>query len=648
MLLLLAALLAVPAAAATRPPAIRGLFVGIDKYLYSGPDNQFNDLRGAVGDVGRIKQALRTAYRLDLDQAAAGSCRSENAVSITLTDQCATRDAILGSLQKQIDASRPGDTLVFYYAGHGSIIADDQVFDQASGVNDTILPTDARKPGAQTDGDILDRELRGYVDEATAKGVNVVTIFDSCDSGTAVRAGPIDNDPGEDRAAPGILAKKLVRPAPPIARGPGGGYRVHLAAAADGQVAREVGTVDNQRAGVFTTALAQTIVAMPNATFGDIMAEVGLRVAEGGRPGQVPQIEGAVSATMGGKERSTPLFDATLRNGEVSLAAGELSGMTTGSTFALFASASDALTEGGAPLTTGAVTAVDATTATLKLDASPLAALPVRLIAREINHAYGNATLAVRIGGDRQVDRAAVAKALAGVSFVRIAEPATFAVDVIMDRKPLAFLTAIDGTQIARLGPADAAGFGDTLRGALQKVMRVQALVALRTTAGATAPGFCIDNDIDYDQRRCPQSGAGKPFALASGAKAKLTVTNTAATPRYLYVYAIDGGYEVNLLLPSGGGKDPPLAPNTSVNVTVQPDRPGRYRFVTIATDAPIGSARALEQSATGARDPGACRSALERLVCEAASGTRDPSVPRVGAWIATVTDVIVAEGKKP
>ena len=63
-LLCLLALLAIPAATAgapARPPVIRGLFVGIDKYLYSkptNPDADFRDLKGAVGDVGRIKAAF--------------------------------------------------------------------------------------------------------------------------------------------------------------------------------------------------------------------------------------------------------------------------------------------------------------------------------------------------------------------------------------------------------------------------------------------------------------------------------------------------------------------------------------------------------------------------------------------------------------
>lgn len=643
----LSALLLVPSPA--RAGTVHALFVGIDKYQYSRtnvPSADFGDLAGAVGDVGRIKAAFATAYGLKLDRPANGQCSSKNATSITLTNLCATRAAILGSLQAQIDAAKAGDTVLFYYAGHGSQIADDQKFDQASGDNDTILPADARKPGAESDNDILDREMKGFIDEANAKGVNVVTIYDSCDSGTGTRAGPFDDDPGEDRAAPILVVKSIQRPPPPLMRGPGGGYRVHLAASADGSVAREVAlSADGGRAGVFTSALAKTLVAMPGATFADIMAEVSLLVAEGGRAGQVPQIEGEVNATFGGKRAAAPLFDAASAADGVALAAGELSGVTTGSTYALFARASDALATTATPLAIATVGTVGPTSAQLRLDGAPAKPLPGRLVARERNHAFGTTTLAVRIGARDEPDLTRVQQALAKLPFVKISDQATLAIDVMLDEDSTTYLGTVGGSPIANLGPVSAANFADRTEAALRKVLRAQGLLALRTAAGASEalPGFCIANDLDYDARRCPQPGPGKPFSLAPGAQAKVGVVNRAEGPRYLYVYAIDETYEVNLLIPSGSGKDPPLAPNFSVSALVKPDGPGRYWFVTIASDTPIASAQALEQ--TGARDPGACRTALERLVCEAASGSRDPTVPRVGAWTATVTEVVVRRG---
>lgn len=106
--LVLAALLA--AVAAPVNAEIRAVFVGIDKYRFSRanpetPEANFRDLSGAVRDVGTIKDALRRAYALDLDRGLPGQCQSANQVSITLTDYCATKAAILEAWNRQIDAS---------------------------------------------------------------------------------------------------------------------------------------------------------------------------------------------------------------------------------------------------------------------------------------------------------------------------------------------------------------------------------------------------------------------------------------------------------------------------------------------------------------------------------------------------------------
>jgi len=291
---MIAALLAALAPDTAAAAKVRALFVGIDDYQYSsdkGFDNDFKSLRGTVNDVGNVKAAIERAYRLGLDTPA-GDCRSANAVSITLTNRCATRAAIFAALDDRIRASAPSDTLLFFFAGHGAQFVDSG-FDQASGLHDTILPTDAREPGAAASSDILDRDFRLLIDAATARGVNFVTIFDSCNSGTATRDFAAE---GESRAAPMLVignararsgserpfiaARAADPPQPPAGGGPARtGYRVHLAAAADGQVAREVPAAPRgaqaspggaagpaTRSGVFSTALAQAIVALPGWT----------------------------------------------------------------------------------------------------------------------------------------------------------------------------------------------------------------------------------------------------------------------------------------------------------------------------------------------------------------------------------------------
>jgi hypothetical protein len=612
--------------------AIRAVFVGVDSYLYSQTNVEsadFKDLRGAVADSRHIKAALRTAYGLDLDVPKPGQCKSANGVSITLTDNCATRAAVLEALEGQIQASSRGDTVLFYFAGHGSQVFDDQEFDQASENNGTIMPTDARKPGAQVPTDIFDREIRDVIDRASAADVNVVTMFDSCHSGTATRGDVVD---GEGRSAPPLRVAKL----PPATRSrgvaQGNGYRVHLAAAADGEIAKEVG-LDGARSGVFTTALAQTLVAMPHASFADIAAEVRVKVLESGHSRQTPQAEGELQASLGGNSRRVPLYDARPKNGAVVLdGGGRLTGVTVGSTYALFASTTEAMKDGTAPLATARVTDVAAASATLALDGPSASVLPSRLVARETAHVFGETAVLVRNSVTVPAERDLVGKAIAASSAARIGEPAQL---VIVKGADEFQLLTLDGTVVASLGGVRESGFEPRLLEALRKVAHVQTLLALRTDPSTAQVRFCIAN-AEYDPFRCPSPA----FPELSVDKAlKITVFNDAGAARYVYVFGIDERYNVAVLLPPNGGRDPALVPGrpqSDSGATVT--EPGLYRFVTVATDEPI-NATALEQR--GTRDPSGCRTALERLLCNAATGTRDPSVPRVGQWTAIVSSAI-------
>ncbi|WP_380878410.1 hypothetical protein ACFB49_16850 [Sphingomonas sp. DBB INV C78] len=629
---LLAALALLPTPAAA---ALRAVFIGIDHYAYSQtkvPEADFKDLSGAVSDARHIKEALRAAYAIDLDTETAGQCASANAVSITLVNECATRKAIFDAWQKQIAASAKGDTLILYFAGHGSQFVDSQIFDQSSGYNDTILPYDARQPGADVEADILDREIKTVIDTATAKGVNVVTIFDSCHSGTAARDGPAE---GQSRDAPPRRMRGVVAAGAPVAPGIDEGYRVHFAAAADGEEAREVGAV-GKRAGVFTTALAQTLSVMPNAAFADIATEVRLKVAETGHTAQRPQAEGALTASMGGGERRIPLLTAVNDRGAIWLAGGQLNGVTAGSTYALFAKTGDALDDGAKPLATGQVSNVETARATLTID-PPSASLPPQLIARETAHAFGEEVLLVRNSAAPE-DSAAIATMLQAMKFVRVAPSAPFAIVPTRDGYKL---VGADGIAVASLGSAAAADFSNRLRIALQKIARVQVLLALRSDATRADVQFCIGNDLDANAFACKAVHQSDGPVLKLNANAKLIAINRAAEPRYIYVFAIDDSFAVNLAVPDHGGLDSAVAPGRPIVAFGKPDSEGRLIFLTLSTDQPI-NASVLEQSGAGARDPAACNSILARALCAAQQGARDPAVPRVGNWTAVVTQAII------
>ena len=72
------------------------------------PQRDWIELKGAVNDVEMLKQMLVLLYGVDPAQI------------VALTDQAATRAAILQSLEHLVTTSRKGDVVLFYFGGHGS------------------------------------------------------------------------------------------------------------------------------------------------------------------------------------------------------------------------------------------------------------------------------------------------------------------------------------------------------------------------------------------------------------------------------------------------------------------------------------------------------------------------------------------------
>lgn len=642
--------LPVPASA-----TIRAVFVGIDKYAYSTSnvrDAGFKDLRGAVNDVRNIKRKLGATYQIEFDRDVEGTCSTTNALSITLTDKCATKKAIFDAWDRQIAASGSGDTLILYFAGHGSQIIDNSET-QASGRSDTILAYDSRKPGKGPDGDIVDRQILDKIDRATARGINVVTIFDSCNSGTATRDPVLE---GESRAAPRLAVRGgtggTSQAAPSVAQATRGvrgfglgnqalkqaaGYRVHFAAAADGEDAREVGVV-GQRSGVFTTAFIDAIGAMPHAAFVDIATEVKLRVALGGRNAQHPQAEGALTASMGGKEGRGPLYALKVEDGQVWLQSGESSGVTTGSVFAIYADATSAFATAPQVLAQATVARVEPYRAALRFDGVAPPSLAAKAVALEKRHAFGDRALRVR-NGATGADAGKLAGLLGALSFVAVAEPPTVAIVRAADNYDL---VRADGGRIASLGALSDSNFPGNLESALTKVARVQALLALRTGAGSD---FCLSRNLSADIYACEPSVRAAEPVLELGKVVKLIAINSAEAPRHLYVYAIDDAYEVNLALPIRGGIDTvALMPGKRIFADGNPTSRGALTFLTLSTTQPI-NASVLEQSGLNAREasPASCEvSDLARALCAAQKGRRDATVPAVGDWDATVVTATV------
>ncbi len=144
------------------------LCIGINNY----PGTE-NDLAGCVNDADDWAAEL-----------------AERGFSIRrLTDKQATGKAMREEIRAAVSGAQAGDLVVVQYSGHGSFVPDEDG-DEADGTDECLCPYDVRSRGP-----ILDDELFELF-SARRRGVRLVMISDSCNSGTVSRFAPAGALPG--------------------------------------------------------------------------------------------------------------------------------------------------------------------------------------------------------------------------------------------------------------------------------------------------------------------------------------------------------------------------------------------------------------------------------------------------------------------
>jgi len=546
---------AAQASSAAKPPPVRMLFVGVDSYLHSYPadakaDPSLHNLKGAVNDVRLIKDTLRTltpADPLPVDSSPATPCWSNAAgpppPSITLLDGCATRQAIFDALVAQIEASPVNGVVLFYFAGHGSSLQevgqDQATFaDQGAAYDPTILPADAWRETNEPDNDIRGRELNAVIEAAAARGVSVVTIFDSCHSGTATRdvdGTPKPPNPGSRSATSrggivNVLYQPSMPPPGPLTEAPNP-YRVHLAAAADDQDAQETivtvivgGKPTSETHGLFTVALTETLEAHEAKTYLEV-AQGALRRLNGRASHisvttekmaatrkdvapevQTSQSEGPLSVPFLGRlSDESRGFVARVVAGSplLTVEGGSLNLITPGSKFQVFA-----LAGADQPLATGTITAVSVDTASLALDPGSATPGPLNqwdpskpLWVQETVHDCGGACLRVAIiGGDADNEKTDVRDKAEGL-LAPLAGKSVTLCEAACAGDPAQYTISLAGAE-ARFQSAD----GKT---SLSAGLICRASVALQAGGGKCDPDWA---------RRLAQitAAAARYYALAS------------------------------------------------------------------------------------------------------------------------------------
>lgn len=220
----LAGLVAAGVAALATPASaeIRALIVTVSQYTAPIPS-----LEGPPNDAAALKAVLAEQGATDI---------------VSISDEQATRASIRGALEALGKRARPGDWVVFYYAGHGSQAKSADPTEEDG--MDEFLPLGGFKVSKPDPNQfILDNDLHGWLVNFFPTTVNVLQIADACHSGTMNRSLAAATPFKRRSALDNPMAISLPpRPADPMAVAPAGSNPpnlVYVGAAQDNQFALE-------------------------------------------------------------------------------------------------------------------------------------------------------------------------------------------------------------------------------------------------------------------------------------------------------------------------------------------------------------------------------------------------------------------------
>ncbi|XP_059446491.1 metacaspase-1-like [Corylus avellana] len=171
---------------------------------------------------------------------------------------CPTKKNIQEALKWLVEGSESGDSLVFYFSGHG-LRQPDFNNDERDGFDETICPVDFVQEGM-----ILDNDINSTIVRPLKKGVTLHAIVDACHSGTILDLEYIYNpktSKWDDNSAPSKAQKST-----------SGGIAISISACEDDQMAADTSYFTGQEmAGAMTYALIQTLDRNKKLTYQSLL-----------------------------------------------------------------------------------------------------------------------------------------------------------------------------------------------------------------------------------------------------------------------------------------------------------------------------------------------------------------------------------------
>ncbi len=282
--------------------SIYALLVGINEYDPASIP-PVPSLKGCVNDIRAIEEYLRERTKGSDWTLVEPADRPW-----VLTDQNATRQAVIKGFEEHLCNAESDDVVFFYYAGHGAQEkAPEEFWDlEADHLDETLVCYDSRTPASR---DLADKELAYLISKVAKKNPHVLVILDCCHSGSGtrdlspdigVRRGPVDS---RDRPLSSFILSEeptvldqLLTSSRDLARKTTGvvlpkGKHVMFSACRDHELAKEYGGEDGQQRGAFSYFLLQTLYRTNGSiTYRDLARNLNALVSGKVRD-QSPQVE---------------------------------------------------------------------------------------------------------------------------------------------------------------------------------------------------------------------------------------------------------------------------------------------------------------------------------------------------------------------
>ncbi|MED6108736.1 hypothetical protein PIB30_026822 [Stylosanthes scabra] len=236
----------------------RALLIGITYY------NSKNRIKGSLNDVNSIKYFLIH----NLDFPIHSICMLTDDIEQRDPMRIPTKRNILKSMRWLLEGSQAGDSLVFYFSGHGAREVD-RSGDEIDGYDEAICPLDYEK-----EGNIIDDQINATIVRPLPHGAKLHAIVDASFSGTILDLPFICTT---NRKGNYVWTNKKRRRGG--YRGTNGGVAVCLSACGDDGKAAEAFS-GMESSGVFTYSFIKAMQEDPPLTYATLLTSMRSTIRE--------------------------------------------------------------------------------------------------------------------------------------------------------------------------------------------------------------------------------------------------------------------------------------------------------------------------------------------------------------------------------